>query len=430
MKEILILWLLAFAHHGVRSEPPRHAKSSFDDWFTQKTLRIDYAHVGNSASDQYALETVRREPYWGGSKSWLIDETNAGKNFFKVYDAATHTLLYSRGYCTLFDEWQHTAEASRITRSFSESVVMPFPKKNVRIDFLRLNDKGEFEVKFSYAFQVNDIFIHTELNKYPVDSILISGKPENKVDVVFLPEGYTNKEMSKFKEDCRALVQGFFKYAPFSENKSKFNFRGVLAPSKESGTDCPEMKIFKNTLLNSSFYTDSIDRYLMTPDMAAVRNAAANVPYDQIIILANTGKYGGGALFNFYSLVVNSNKESGEILVHEFGHGFGGLADEYDDGSTTYNSLYPLNLEPWEPNITTLVHFETKWKDMLPRSTPVPTPLSKTSSLGVYEGAGYVAKGIYRPTSDCMMRTFSKGVFCPVCKRAIQKMIDKHCQKE
>lgn len=429
MKEILILLSLTFAHYGVRGETSCQAASSFDDWFTQKTLRIDYMHVGNSASDQYALEAVKREPYWGGSKRWLVDETNAGKNLFKVYDASTHTLLYSRGYCTLFDEWQNTAEASRTTRSFPESVVMPFPKKNVQVEFLRLNDKGKFEIKFSYVVRVDDIFINDELNKYPADSILISGKPENKVDVVILPEGYTEKEMSKFKEDCRALVRGFFKYAPYSDNKSKFNFRSVLAPSKESGTDNPEMKVFKNTLLNTGFYTDSIERYLMTPDMSAVRNVAANVPYDQIIILVNTGKYGGGALFNFYSLVVNSDKESGEILVHEFGHSFGGLADEYDDGSTTYNSLYPLNLEPWEPNITTLVHFETKWKDMLPRSTPIPTPLSKNLPIGVYEGAGYVSKGIYRPMQDCMMRTFDRQIFCPVCKRTIQKMIDKHCDK-
>lgn len=420
MKGILILFFLT---RGLL------AHASFDDWFTNKTLRIDYSHAGNSTSDYYALDAIKCEPWWGGSKNWLVDKTDAGRNIFKVYDVATHQLLYSRGYCTLFDEWQNTGEATRTTRSFPESVVMPFPRKDVEVIFYRIDARGKFEKKFTYTIKVNDIFIHTEYNKYPTDSILISGKPENKVDVVILPEGYTVGEMNKFKEDCRTLVNGFFEFAPYSTNKNKFNFRAVLAPSAESGTDDPGLKVFKNTLLNTTFYTDSMERYLMTTDFSTVRNVAANVPYDQIVILVNTGKYGGGALFNYYGLLVNSHQASAKILIHEFGHSFAGLADEYDDGSTTYNGLYPLHLEPWEANITTLVHFDKKWKNLLPKSTPIPTPLSKTSpKLGVYEGGGYVSKGIYRPMPDCLMRTFGGNTFCPVCEKAIQKMIDQHCQ--
>jgi hypothetical protein len=200
----------------------------------------------------------------------------------------------------------------------------------------------------------------------------------------------------------------------------------VLAPSAESGTDIPGENIWKNTILNSSFYTFDSERYLMTNDNKSVRNLAANAPYDQIYILVNSSKYGGGAIYNFYSTSVNSNKSSAKIFVHEFGHGFAALADEYDDGSTSFNDMYPLSLEPWEPNITTLVKFETKWKGMLPANTPIPTPLAGASplQLGVYEGAGYVAKGVYRPTPDCLMRTFKGDKFCPVCSAAIQRMID------
>jgi hypothetical protein len=164
----------------------------------------------------------------------------------------------------------------------------------------------------------------------------------------------------------------------------------------------------------------------MTYDNKDVRNLAANAPYDQIYILANTTKYGGGAIYNLYSMSVNSNASSAKIFVHEFGHGFAALADEYDDGSTSFNDMYPLNLEPWEPNITTLVKFKSKWKGMLPANTPIPTPIEKSSAfpIGVYEGAGYVTKGVYRPSPDCLMRTFKGDKFCPVCEAAIQKMID------
>lgn len=261
---------------------------------------------------------------------------------------------------------------------------------------------------------------------YPVYDVLISGHPATKVDIVILPEGYTSAEMDRFKADCDKFAAGLFTFEPYTQNRSKFNIRAVLAPSAESGTDIPGDKVWKNTIINSSFYTFDSERYLMTTDNKDVRNLASNAPYDQIYILANTTKYGGGAIYNYYNMSVNSNASSAKIFVHEFGHGFAGLADEYDDGSTSFNDMYPLNVEPWEPNITTLVKFDTKWENMLSANTPIPTPLKNALplQLGVYEGAGYVAKGVYRPTPDCLMRTFKGDKFCPVCEKAIQRMID------
>jgi hypothetical protein len=403
------------------------AFATFDDWFMNKTLRVDYYHTGSSQREFYSIDQLKVEPFWGGSHQTLIDTLNYGEYYFKAFDVLSNTLIYSRGYCALFDEWQFTEEAKHTSRTFTETIVMPFPKNNVRIEFYSRNNKGIYEKMFEYTVEVKSYFITNELRMtYPVYDALISGDPANKVDIVILPEGYTASEMDKFKADCDKFTSGLFTFEPYTHNRDKFNIRAVLAPSAESGSDIPGEKIWKNTLINSSFYTFDSDRYLMTSDNRSVRNLAANAPYDQIYILVNTIKYGGGAIYNFYSTSVNSNASSAKIFVHEFGHGFAALADEYDDGSTSFNDMYPLNLEPWEPNITTLVNFGSKWKSMLPAKTPIPTPLENRSplQLGVYEGAGYVAKGIYRPSPDCLMRTFQGDKFCPACSVAIQRMVD------
>ncbi len=403
------------------------AFASFDNWFVNKTLRIDYYHTGNASSELYSIDQVKSEPYWGGSHVTLIDTLNYGEYYFKTFDVQSNTLLYSRGYCTLFNEWQFTEEAKHITRTFSETVVMPFPKKDVRVEFYSRNHKGVFEKKFEYTVEIKNYFITNERQMvYPVYEALISGDPATKVDIVILPEGYTAAEMDKFKADCDKFTAGLFTFEPYTQNRDKFNIRAVLAPSRESGTDIPRDTTWKNTIMNSTFYTFDSERYLMTTDNISVRNLAANAPYDQIYILVNTTKYGGGAIYNFYSTSVNSNASSAKIFVHEFGHGFAGLADEYDDGSTSFNDMYPTGTEPWEPNITTLVNFESKWLAMLPAGTPIPTPLKDRTplQLGVYEGAGYVATGLYRPTPDCLMRSFRGNKFCPVCSAGIQKMLD------
>jgi len=419
MKKIILPFLLLVISF--------HASASFDDWFINKTLRIDYYHTGNSRNEQYSIDQVKAEPYWGGSRKTLIDTLNYGEYYFKAFDVITNKLIYSHGYCALFDEWQFTEEAKHTSRTFTETAVMPFPKNDVRIELYSRNFMGVYEKKFEYTVEVKNYFISDEKQMvFPVYDALISGDPANKIDIVILPEGYTAAEMDRFKADCDKFAAGLFTLEPYTKNRDKFNIHAVLAPSAESGTDIPADKVWKNTILSSSFYTFNSERYLMTTDNKSVRNLAANAPYDQIYILVNTTKYGGGAIYNFYSTSVNSNASSAKIFVHEFGHGFAALADEYDDGSTSFNDMYPLNLEPWEPNITTLVKFESKWKGMLPATTPVPTPIENNIALplGVYEGAGYVAKGVYRPSPDCLMRTFKGDKFCPVCEAAIQKMLD------
>jgi hypothetical protein len=232
--------------------------------------------------------------------------------------------------------------------------------------------------------------------------------------------------MNSFRKDCERFAGYLFNSSPFGENKDKFNIWGIEAPSAESGTDIPKEDIWKKTLVNSTFYTFDLERYLMTYDNKTLRNIASNAPYDQIYILVNSDKYGGGAIYNHYSVCVNNNKYSEFVFVHEFGHGFASLADEYYTSDVAYKDFYPLDVEPTDPNLTTLVDFDSKWKDLVDEKTPIPTPDTDEykNKVGAFEGGGYMEKGIYRPTHDCTMKSIAIDNFCPVCKRAIQQMIN------
>ena len=401
--------------------------AQFDQYFINKTLRLDYHHTGNDEQDIYSFEELIEEPYWGGNKNNPIDVFHYGQYMFKVYSLKENAMIYSMGYSSLFSEWQTSDEAMQTWRTLSESVVFPYPKDSVRVEFYRRNWDGEFEKKFEYI--VNPEYYKIKKNRrlaYPSFDVMVNGDPSQKIDIVILPEGYTEEEMGKFIEDCSQFAKDIFRFSPFTENKDKFNIRGILAPSQHSGTDNPADTVWQNTLMNTTFYTFDSERYLMTYDNKSVRDLAANAPYDQIYILVNSDKYGGGAIYNHYNVSVMNNGESAKIIIHEFGHGFAGLADEYYDSSTGYNEFYNLKVEPWEPNITTLIDFNSKWKKMVRKKTPVPTPAEEKyfKKVGAFEGGGYVTKGVYRPMHDCLMKSFEGDAFCPVCTDAIQRMID------
>ena len=403
------------------------AQIKFDDYFLNKSLRIDYYHFGNADSDFYAIDELIEEPYWGGSKKNLLDIFNCGKYIVKVFDEASDSLIFSKTYSTLFSEWQTVAEAKKITKGFSEAVIIPYPKKKIRVEFYSRDKENNPVKKLVYNIDPKNYFIKKDnRNKYPVFNVLNNGDPANKVDIVMIPDGYTKDEMDQFKKDCEKFTELLFNTSPYKESKDKFNIRGVEAPSEESGTDIPADNVWKKTLLNTSFYTFNLKRYLMTEDYKTVCDVAANAPYDQIYIIVNTEKYGGGSIYNYYSVCVRQNHFEEYIFTHEFGHGFAGLADEYYNSSVTYEKFYPLDVEPLEPNITTLVDFKSKWKDMVSDTIPIPTPDEPRykNVVGAFEGGGYTAKGIYRPSLDCTMFSLSVNNFCPVCKRAIKEMID------
>ena len=403
------------------------AQANFDNYFLSKSLRVDYILAGNSETELIYLEQIREEPYYGGSKKSLVDIFNYGEMKFQVFDSATNNLIYSRGFCTLFQEWQTTEEAKLVDRSFYQSLTFPHPKATVKLEILSRNKDQNFSKLFDLYINPKNYFINPELSKkMNTIKILESGDPAVKVDIVIIAEGYTKQESIKFIKDAERFTGYLFEEEPFSSHKDKFNIYGVMSPSDNSGPDIPAENIWSKTVVNSNFYTFDSERYLTTYDYKSVRDIAANAPYDQIYVLVNTDKYGGGGIYNHYSFCTSDNINSKQVFVHEFGHGFVGLADEYFSSSVAYNDFYDLNFEPWEPNITTMVNFESKWEDMLDEKIPVPTPPEEKyfEKTGVFEGGGYISKGMYRPYFNCRMRSNEAKIFCPVCQKAIIRMIE------
>lgn len=407
------------------------SQAQFNKYFEDKTLRLDYYRCGNAQSEHFYFDELIQEPHWAGSKTNLIDTQWYGNNRMEVRLAESNQVLFSRGFCTLFGEWQTTPEAKTTDRCYPESLIMPFPKDKIVVSISSRNRKGEYIKVFEHVVDPKSYFIKKETEKLPVFDVIKSGDPNKKVDIVLLPEGYTEGQETLFRADCKKFAEEFLSYSPYAQNKDKFNIRGVWAPSKSEGPDIPSKNIWNKTRLNSSYYTFDSERYLMIDDFQGVRDVAGNAPYDIIYVLANTDKYGGGGIYNFYGIsAAHHIDETGKIYIHEFGHLFAGLGDEYV-GGVEYNDFYPLDVEPWEPNLTTLVNFDRKWKNMIPEGTPVPTPAKaeNETKIGVYEGAGYVTKGVYRPWINCLMNNLHTiDEFCPACTKAIQETIDFHCK--
>lgn len=401
-------------------------KAQYDLYFTDQQLRIDYYIFGNSDTCYYALDKYVMEPVWGGARKHLVDSLGYGDYFVEVLLHDSDIVVYSRGYCNLFGEWQSTNEAQHVTKGFNESVIIPFPKEVVDVVFYLRDYDGVFVEKMHLNINPNDYFIQDAPNlPYSIFNVYGDYAPEKAVDIVILPDGYNEEDMGKFVNDCNFFKECLFSYEPYNTYKDRFNIRAIMAPSKDSGISVPADDVWKNTAVGCSFYTFDSERYCMSTNNQAIRNLAGMVPYDQIYILANTSKYGGGGIYNFYCVSSTDDSFSSDVIIHEFGHGFAGLGDEYYDSSTSYEEFYNLNIEPWEPNLTTLVDFDRKWKDMLKKKTPVPTPEEEkyVDEVGVFEGGGYEPKGMYRPKMDCLMKTFKGDTFCEVCQKAIEKMI-------
>lgn len=402
------------------------AQLSFDNYFTDRTLRFDFILAGNSVSTKVYPVSLKEEPLWGGSLVNLTDPFNYGNFRYEVFDAASGNLVYSKGFCTLFQEWQTTAEAKKIERSFHEVATFPFPKARVKFVLSIRGRDGRFTNLYETEIDPANYFITREKpDSSPATRIYGSGDPHTSLDIVFLAEGYTREEMDKFRGDVKRFADILTGESPFDKYTDRINIWAVESVSQESGTDVPGEGIYVSTALNSSYYTFDVDRYLTTQDIGRVNDYAAAAPHDQIVVLINTTRYGGGGVYNYYSAVTSDHKVSPQVFTHEFGHGFAGLADEYYNSEVAYEDFYPLDVEPWEPNITTRVNFESKWKDLIARSVPVPTPNEKRyiGVTGMFEGGGYSAKGIYRPSYDCRMKSNQAEYFCEVCQRAIERMI-------
>jgi len=400
---------------------------TFDEFFLPKTLRIDYIMAGNNFETTVYFSGMKQEPYWGGNRKTLVDPFNYGS--FRIYaiDSATRTIIFSKGFCNLFQEWQGTPEAKTIKKAFSETAILPFPKKTIlfRIE-KRGYDNGVFSMLYEMYINPKDYFILREnIHPQPFVKFVDSGDPKDKVDIAFIAEGYTQQEMPKFVEDAKKISGYWMSVKPYDEFHDRFNFYAIQSPSAESGITNPGHGEYVSTSCQSSFYTFDMDRYLTSFDSRDIYDIAANVPYDIIFILVNSKTYGGGGFFNFYGESTVDNPFSQIVSIHEFGHTFAGLADEYYTSEVTYSDFYNTKVEPWEPNITTNVDFSSKWQKLVTPGVPIPTPRTDefSQSIGMFEGGGYTSRGVYSPAMDCRMKSNNPVGFCPVCEEAIRRMI-------
>lgn len=403
------------------------AQSTFDTYFEDKSLRIDFITVGNSQTQSAVVHQLREEPVWGGPRKNLVEPFDYGEYRLDVYDKESGELIYRRSFCSLFGEWRTTAEAKVETQAWYNSMSVPFPKNKVTIDITARNKADmKFYSIMKHEVDPSSIFIdRSSLVENKVAKIRDNGESSDKVDLVFIAEGYTKAEQKKFFKDAERFTEALFACPPFDSCRDRFNVWAVGTVSEESGTSSSGTGVYKNTALNTGYYTFGLDRYLTTSDMKAIKDAVWNVPCDAVFLLINTDTYGGGGIYNSYACGTADNARTPDVFTHEFGHSFAGLGDEYFESTVAYDeNYYNLKLELWEPNITTLVDFDRKWKDLLPEGTPVPTPLNNETKdkIGVFEGGGYLSEGIYRPVDHCMMRDYAP--FCPACSRAILMMVD------
>ncbi len=443
------------------------------------TIRVDYLHTGNALSDSYAIERVLVEPLpWPGDLAQNLDNTNRGQNRLEVVDAKTGDLLYSRGFSTIFGEWRTTDEASKISRGFHESVRFPRQDKPVRVRILKRDERNEFSVVWSVDVDAAAPEVIRKQGPAPAQPIPIrvSGPSPQKVDLLVLGDGYTAADMKKFEADARRLTDHLFKVSPFRERANDFNVWALAVPTQESGISRPSTGVHHASALGSRYDIFGSERYVLTLDNRALRDIAQYASYEFIEILVNNDTYGGGGIFGQFSTAAASNDWANYLFVHEFGHHFAGLADEYYTSPVAYQST-GARIEPWEPNVTALRDpAKLKWKQHVKTATALPTPwpkaeyekysrayqarrvalraanrpeaemsalfqedLAHTSALfrtapnraavGAFEGANYEASGYFRPQMQCIMFDRSE-TFCNVCQDAIVTIIDLYARAE
>ena len=398
----------------------------YSDFFIDKACRIDFHFCGNSTQTAIYLDKIKQEPFWGGRRAHLSNDLNLGDFRFHVLDSISGKQIYIDGFSALFHEWQSTPEAQKTSKSFEQTIQFPYPKNAVTLIIEKRLDLDHWQELFRYALSPTDKLIQqTKSTDVPVKIITKTVSSEKAIDIAVIAEGYSANEQEKFYKDAQKLSENLLTHEPFTKYKNRINIYAIAAVSVDSGVSMPQKSVWKNTAVGSHFFTFYEPRYLTTTNSFKLRDLAALVPYDAIYVLANTKTYGGGGIYNFYALTAADNKLATQVTVHEFGHSFAGLADEYFYDNDVLDATYDIKKEPWEPNITSLVQFDRKWESRVSKGTAVPTPKSDSikTKLGVFEGGGYLKKGMYRPSFDCRMCTNKAPEFCSVCQQAVERMI-------
>ncbi len=423
MKTFLAIALLA-------TIMPSHVTAQdFNEYFTDKTLRIDYTFAGNESKQMIAVDELSVMPHWYGKKQHLAELPVEGNGQITVRDHHTGKVIYRNSFSTLFQEWITYPEAKTATKSFENVFLVPMPKDTADVTVDLRNNRRQVTTTLTHQVVPTDILIRKR-GEHPTPYVTLQQAADTNrcIHIAFLAEGYTPAEMQTFLNDAKEATEALFAHEPFKGTRERFNVIAVEAPSTDSGTSIPAKGIWKRTALSSHFDTFYSDRYLTTLHLKDLHDWLAGTPYEHIIVLVNTEKYGGGGILNSYNLAMTHNKWFKPVVVHEFGHSFAGLADEYAYENEPLE-MYPKDIEPWEQNITTLKDFHGKWENLIEKGTKIPTPLSKDehkakTKVGVFEGAGYALKGVYRGTQDCRMRINETPEFCPVCQQALKRLID------
>jgi hypothetical protein len=436
------------------------------------TMRLDYYHTGDAAQEVFSVDRVVIEPLpWPGDPAQAIDSSNLGKYLFEVRDLKTKELLYSRGFASIYGEWETTDEAKTLKRTFQESLRFPAPAVPVSIVLKKRDAKNVFQDVWTTTIDPADQFVDRSKPAQPAPLITIqkTGEPETRVDFLILGDGYTAAEAKKFEADARRLTETLFATSPFKEHRKNFNVWAICPPAADSGISRPSTGIYRDSPIGATYDAFGSERYVLTFDNHALRKAAQFAPYEFIEVVANGRTYGGGGIFNLYSTVASDNAFADYVFVHEFGHHFAALADEYYTSSVAYAPATD-RVEPWEPNATALLDPNNlKWRHLVSPSTPIPTAWNKEAfetysreiqkrrtqlrkdkrpeqemealfreelahekkmfegekyfgQVGAFEGSMYEARGYYRPQIDCIM--FSRtNYFCKVCREAIEKVI-------
>lgn len=397
----------------------------FNQFFENKTLRLDYIFGGNNKDQNIFLDKMVSYPQWNGRMHHLSINALKGNGRIDVFDVESNQLIYTKSFSTLFQEWLTTEESNQISRGFENVFLVPFPKKEARIEMVLYDKEGKEKNKMTQQFDPNDILIQEKGVEHvtPIEYVHKAKEAKGVINIAFVAEGYRKEEMDKYIEAARTAAEEILSYKPFKKYANHFNFIAVKNNSKDSGVSVPGKNNWKNTAVDAHFDTFYSERYLTTNNVEGVHDVLAGIPYQFIIILANTETYGGGGIYNFYTLTASENEFFKPVVVHEFGHSFAGLGDEYFYPGDVLSDLISSHSEPWSPNITTLVDFDSKWKGLLKEGTPIPTPKSDSSEypIGVYEGLP--GKAIYTSSLECRMKTNQATSFCKVCQLGIEDVI-------
>jgi hypothetical protein len=397
----------------------------------QTTLRINMLLTGNKVSQSADISDMFLDSGRMWTPTQLISPFDFGEYRYMLIHPENGDTLFRKGFSTLFEEWRITDEAIHVQRSFEQTILMPAPLVSLNLMVEGRERDGTFSLLFRETIDPTGINCDSQImNPFPSKIIYGEDLHHEKLNLLFLAEGYTSDQKDDFFLDVQRLANDLFGIEPYNSMKEHLVIRALAVPSNESGTTDPLAGVSRDTYFKSSFNTLNVDRYLYSESAWKVYEAASQVPHDHIVVVVNSNKYGGGAIYNHFSIVTARNRYSGVVLIHELGHGLVGLGDEYFGSEVTYNDYINIETEPWQPNLTTLVDFESKWKNLVPSGTPIPTPVRPAYKdvTGVFEGGGYVAQGVYRPAVFCRMRTNQAIGFCEVCRLVTQQKIEFYCR--